>query len=186
MMFNSYFENDKIGKLFSTVVILASVLLLYQWKNYENRILNEAVIETVEEPRYDESKSIQKTMKIDLLEKMAIAERSKIRVMIEHDNSPLTTTYPMILDATTSYDPDVGDEIQYTWQQISGPKIELRPNPFVGKVSFEGEAGEYTFELTISDNYGAEAKTIKTVVIEPEPNAFPVIDMKVRQGSELN
>ena len=47
MMFNSYFENDKIGKLFSTVVILASVLLLYQWKNYENRILNEAVTETV-------------------------------------------------------------------------------------------------------------------------------------------
>ena len=58
--------------------------------------------------------------------------------MVEHDNSPLTTSYPMILDATTSYDPDVGDEIQYTWQQISGPKIELRPNSFVGKVSFDG------------------------------------------------
>jgi hypothetical protein len=27
---------------------------------------------------------------------------------------------------------------------------------------------------------------IKTVVIEPEPNVPPVIEMKVRQGSELN
>ena len=186
MMFNSYFDNDKIGKLFSTVVILASVLLLYQWKNYENRILNEAVTKKIEEPRYDESKSIQKTMKIDLLEKMAIAERSKIRVMIEHDNSPLTKTYPMILDATNSFDPDVGDELQYVWRQISGEPVEIRPNPFSGKVSFEAEAGEYTFELTVSDDYGSEAVVTRTVVIEPEPNMPPVIDMKVRQGSGLN
>ena len=56
----------------------------------------------------------------------------------------------------------------------------------MGKVSFEGKAGEYVFELTVSDNYGANAKAIRTVVIEPEPNVPPVIEVKVRQGSELN
>ena len=117
---------------------------------------------------------------------MAIAERSKIRVMIEHDNSPLTKTYPMILDATNSFDPDVGDELQYVWKQISGEPVEIRPNPFSGKVSFEAEAGEYTFELTVSDDYGSKAVVTRTVVIEPEPNMPPVIDMKVRQGSGLN
>ena len=115
-----------------------------------------------------------------------MAEREKIKVMIEHDNSPLTKTYPMILDATNSFDPDVGDNIQYVWKQISGNKVEIMPNPFSGKVSFEAEAGEYTFELTISDDYGSKATMTRTVVIEPEPNMPPVIDMVVRQGSELN
>jgi hypothetical protein len=38
----------------------------------------------------------------------------------------------------------------------------------------------------VSDDYGSEASVTKTVVIEPEPNTPPVIDMKIRQGSELN
>ena len=179
-------SKNKIGNFFALIAILIAGFSIIKWKEYERKVLleikNSSSASVVEEIK----PSPEIITKVSLLEKMATKEREKIRVMVEHDNSPLTTTYPMILDATTSYDPDVGDEIQYTWQQISGPKIELRPNHFVGKVSFEGEAGEYTFELTISDNYGAEAKAIKTVVIEPEPNAFPVIDMKVRQGSELN
>jgi len=40
--------------------------------------------------------------------------------------------------------------------------------------------------LTVSDDYGSETTLTRTVVIEPEPNMPPVIDMKVRQGSELN
>ena len=124
--------------------------------------------------------------KIDLLEKMAMAERSKITVMVEHDNSPLTNTYPMIMDATNSFDPDLGDEIQFVWKQIAGPSVQIKPHPFAGKVSFEGEEGEYTFELTVSDDYGSKTTITKTVVIIPEPNQPPVIDMKIRQGSELN
>ncbi len=177
---------DKGNKLFALFVILISGIAIIKWKEYE-----EQVLENLAEPSPD---SIEKKItpspeiasQISLLEKMAIKEKEKIRVMVEHDNSPLTTTYPMILDATNSYDPDVGDEIQYVWKQISGPAVDLRPNPFAGKVSFEGEAGEYTFELTVSDNYGSKATAVKTVVIESEPNTPPVIDMKLRQGSELN
>ena len=179
-------SKEKIGKSLSTLVIILSVVMLYQWKNYENEVLNKASTIIVEEQIYDDSLTSENSAKIDLLEKMAIAERSKIKVMIEHDNSPLTKTYPMILDATGSFDPDVVDEIQYVWKQIGGQQVDIRPNPFTGKVSFEAEAGEYTFELTISDDYGSEAVVTRTVVIEPEPNTPPVIDMKIRQGSGLN
>ena len=179
-------SENKTGNFFALIVILISGFSIIKWKEYERKALLQITYSSPVPVVEKIKPSPEIVSKVSLLEKMAIKEKEKIRVMVEHDNSPLTTTYPMILDATTSYDPDVGDEIQYTWQQISGPKVEIRPNPFVGKVSFEGEAGEYTFELTVSDDYGAKAKAIRTVVIEPEPNAPPVIDMKVRQGSELN
>ena len=177
---------NKGSKFFALLVILISGLAIIKWKEYEEKVLEE-LNKPPSSPVVKKIKpSPEITSKISLLEKMALKEKEKIRVMVEHDNSPLTTTYPMILDATTSYDPDVGDEIQYVWKQVSGPVVDLRPNPFAGKVSFEGEAGEYTFELTVSDNYGSKATAVRTVVIESEPNTPPVIDMKVRQGSELN
>ena len=120
------------------------------------------------------------------LEKMAEFERTKLKVTVEHDSSPITNSYPIILDASGSYDPDMGDVIKFKWKQISGPKIKIMPDVFRDKVSFEGTPGEYTFELIVSDNYGAENKVIKTVIIEPEPNLSPVIKMKIRQGSGLN
>ena len=42
------------------------------------------------------------------LEELAEKERRKIRVMVEHDNRPETNTYPMILDASKSFDPGPG------------------------------------------------------------------------------
>tara|TARA_B100001248_G_scaffold245906_1_gene216107 strand:- start:150 stop:692 length:543 start_codon:yes stop_codon:yes gene_type:complete len=179
-------SEKKISNFFALIIIIASGLSLFKWKEYEERVLSKAKSQSII-PIIEEIKpSPEIVAKVSLLEKMAIKEKEKIRVMVEHDNSPLTNTFPMIMDATSSYDPDVGDEIQYKWRQISGPGVEIRPNPFVGKVSFEGKSGEYVFELTVSDNYGANAKAIRTVVIEPEPNVPPVIEVKVRQGSELN
>ena len=63
--------------------------------------------------------------------------------------------------------------------------MELKPNNYSGKVSFEGIAGDYTFQLSVSDDYGAVNTLIKTVLIEHEPNTPPVIEMNIRQGSEL-
>jgi len=120
------------------------------------------------------------------LEQMAQRERSKIKVQVEHDNSPFTNSYPMILDATGSFDPDLGDKIHFKWRQVSGPKVTLKPNHFSSKVSFIGSPGDYQFELTVSDDYGAKHTVIKSVLIEPEGNLAPIIDMKIRQGSELN
>lgn len=166
-------------------IILISGLLLILWKNYEADVIKDSKTIIIDSVSVKEEPKPEMMAKIDLLEKMAIAERSKITVMVEHDNSPLTDTYPMIMDATSSFDPDLGDEIQFVWKQIAGPSVKINPHPFAGKVSFEGKEGEYTFELTVSDNYNSKTTITKTVVIIPEPNQPPVIDMKVRQGSEL-
>ena len=174
------------GNIIAMLSILVAFMMIFQWNAYKNRVLRQAEQVASDSLNYDAESSIATAQKIDLLEKMAMAEREKIKVMVEHDNSPLTKTYPMIMDATNSFDPDVGDELQYVWKQISGTQVEIMPNPFSGKVSFEAEAGEYTFELIVSDDYGSKTTLTRTVVIEPEPNMPPVIDIKVRQGSELN
>ena len=109
-------------------------------------------------------------------------EKTKFKVQIPHDSRPETNTYPMILDATSSFDPDQGDRIRYSWKQLSGNKIRLRPNSSSGIVSFEGTPGEYTFELTVTDNYGLSTVVTKTVKIEQEPNQAPIVDLEIRQG----
>ncbi len=174
-----------MNRIIAILAIFLSAGMLYKWKDYETRMKEEARHSLTDTTSVSIEPSPETIARRSRLEKMAMAERSKVKVMVEHDNSPLTTTYPMILDATNSFDPDIGDQIQFIWKQIAGPPVEIKPNPFAGKVSFEGEAGEYTFELTVSDDYGSEATVTRTVVIVPEPNVPPVIDMKVRQGSEL-
>ena len=59
-----------------------------------------------------------------------VGEETKFKVQIPHDSRPETNTYPMILDATSSFDPDQGDRIRYSWKQLSGNKIRLRPRDF--------------------------------------------------------
>jgi len=174
-----------MDKILPFILLILVAGMLFGWKEYETRVKEEAE-QVKKEPSIvqQESSPVTNAQRVQL-EQMALAERSKVKVRVEHDNSPLTNTYPMIMDATGSYDPDLGDRIHFKWKQIAGPTVELKPNKTSGKVSFEGVAGDYTFELTVSDDYGAENTVVKTVVIEPEPNAPPVIEMKVRQGSEL-
>ncbi len=178
--------NERVSRAFALLAIIISALIIIKWKEYEADVLSQ-IRETPQDSIFTTNEpSPEMLSRISLLEKMAIKERKKIKVMVEHDNSPLTSTYPMILDATKSFDPDIGDNLQFVWKQIEGPIVELKPNVFSSKVSFEGNAGEYTFELKVSDDYGSESIITKTVVIEPEPNSPPVIDFSVRQGSELN
>tara|TARA_B110000263_G_C15053689_1_gene394200 strand:- start:261 stop:698 length:438 start_codon:yes stop_codon:yes gene_type:complete len=124
----------------------------------------------------------QKKNQLEELEGIKKEEQTKFKVQIPHDGKPETNTYPMILDATSSFDPDQGDRIRYGWKQLSGNKIRLRPNSSSGIVSFEGTPGEYTFELTVSDNYGKSTVITKTVKIEQEPNQAPIVDLEIRQG----
>ena len=174
-----------MDKFLGFLVIILVAAMIFGWKEYEKRARAEVQKLSSEinhaPPEPSQLSNAQRTQ----LENMAEIERSKIKVMVEHDNSPLTYTYPMILDATGSYDPDFGDRIYFRWKQISGKQVDLRPNAESAKISFLGEAGEYVFELTVSDNYGAKNTIVKAVVIEPESNVPPVINMKVRQGAEL-
>ena len=156
---------------------------LFGWREYEMRMRERLHQDFLQEKVIQER---EKKDQIDQLKNLKDIEKTKFKVQVHHDSRPETNTYAMILDATGSFDPDQGDRIRYNWKQVSGNQIRLRPNSSSGIVSFEGTPGEYTFELTVADDYGSEATVTRTVVIEPEPNMPPVIDMKVRQGSELN
>ena len=63
--------------------------------------------------------------------------------------------------------------------------MKLLPNPRSGKVSFLGVAGVYGFELTVTADYGSKTTITKTVQIATEPNLPPIVDIDIRQGSEL-
>ena len=152
---------------------------LFGWREYERQMRERLYQDRI---RIKIQKEQQKQEQITELGKIDQEEKTKFKVQIPHDGRPETNTYPMILDATSSFDPDQGDRIRYSWKQLSGNKIRLRPNSSSGIVSFEGTPGEYTFELTVSDNYGKSTVIAKTVKIENEPNQAPIVDLEIRQG----
>lgn len=152
---------------------------LFGWREYERQMRERLHQDRI---KVKIQKEQQKQEQITELGKIDQEEKTKFKVQIPHDGRPETNTYPMILDATSSFDPDQGDRIRFSWKQLSGNKIRLRPNSSSGIVSFEGTPGEYTFELTVSDNYGKSTVIAKTVKIENEPNQAPIVDLEIRQG----
>jgi hypothetical protein len=152
---------------------------LFGWREYERQMRERLYQDRI---KIKIQKEQQKQEQITELGKIDQEEKTKFKVQIPHDGRPETNTYPMILDATSSFDPDQGDRIRFSWKQLSGNKIRLRPNSSSGIVSFEGTPGEYTFELTVSDNYGKSTVIAKTVKIENEPNQAPIVDLEIRQG----
>ena len=174
-----------MDKVVAFILIILVACMMFGWKFYEKSALVDIEKKIQDIDRIDNDQTDLVKAQRTQLNSMAKDERSKIKVMVEHDNSPLTDTYPIILDASESYDPDLGDKLFFKWRQISGVSVNLKPSDESSKVSFEGVAGEYVFELIVYDNYNAKNKITKVVIIEPEPNVPPVIQMKVRQGSEL-
>ena len=166
----------------ASLAIFLIVLLgcgLFGWREYERQMREKVYKNRLK------LKLQQQQQKQDQLKELADIEqeeKTKFKVQIPHDGRPENNTYPMILDATSSFDPDQGDRIRFSWKQLSGNKIRLRPNSSSGIVSFEGTPGEYTFELTVSDNYGKGTVITKTVKIEEEPNQAPIVDLEIRQG----
>tara|TARA_B100001142_G_C14138607_1_gene579728 strand:- start:175 stop:690 length:516 start_codon:yes stop_codon:yes gene_type:complete len=152
---------------------------LFGWREYERQMRERLYKDRIKLKLQREQEKQNQIEELATIEK---EEKTKFKVQVPHDSRPETNTYPMILDATSSFDPDQGDRIRYSWKQLSGNKIRLRPNSSSGIVSFEGTPGEYTFELTVSDNYGLSTVITKIVKIENEPNQAPIVDLEIRQG----
>ena len=109
-------------------------------------------------------------------------EAEKYKDAVDHDSDPKTTTYPVVLDASKSRDPDQGDKLTFSWVQTAGEVVELSSTK--GKVvTFAASSGQYTFEVTATDDYGVSTSVAKTVIIGTEPNASPVVILEVRKGS---
>ena len=99
-------------------------------------------------------------------------------VTVKHDNDPETNIISIVLSAAASYDKE-NDSMEYYWKQISGTNIadinESRKEPVL---NFDAKAGDYGFQLTITDNYGASCVDTVLVNVDPEPNSCPVVIIK--------
>jgi hypothetical protein len=108
-------------------------------------------------------------------------DAEKYKDAVDHDSDPKTTTYPVVLDASKSRDPDQGDKLTFSWVQTTGEVVVLSSTK--GQVvTFAASSGQYTFEVTATDDYGVSSSVAKTVKIGTEPNASPVVILEVRKG----
>jgi len=71
------------------------------------------------------------------------------------------------LNASQSRDPD-GTIGSYQWQQISGPNTVKSSNMNVPQVAISDfQAGEYEFQVTVTDNEGATSTATMKLTVEP-------------------
>jgi len=72
------------------------------------------------------------------------------------------------LNGTGSHDPDVIDELIYTWKQLEGPQIDLQ-NADTARPFFDcNEQGSYAFELVVTDGFvdsGPSVVRVTTVAV---------------------
>ena len=119
--------------------------------------------------------------------KETIADIQTYKDEIPHDSNKKTDTYLVKLDGSNSFD-DENDLLSYSWVQVEGPDdmefVQLY-HPTEAVTYFEAKEGEYTFKLTVTDSYGASADTLKTIVIQPEPNKTPVPEIIVSESEDV-
>jgi hypothetical protein len=90
------------------------------------------------------------------------------------------------LDATRSSDPD-GTIVSFNWTKIDGPSAITITNVNTSTPIIDGLIeGQYTFELTVTDNRGASTKAqVKVTVQEAVGNKPPVADAGTDQTITL-
>jgi len=119
--------------------------------------------------------------------KETIADIQTYKDEIPHDSNKKTDTYLVKLDGSSSFDNE-NDLLSYSWEQVEGPDdmefVQLY-HPTEAVTYFEAKEGEYTFRLTVTDSYGASADTLKTIVIQPEPNKTPVPEIIVSESEDV-
>ncbi|MFH1961595.1 MAG: PEGA domain-containing protein, partial [bacterium] len=86
-----------------------------------------------------------------------------VAIISGHEHSIMVDDL-VTLTGIKSYDPD-GSLISYYWRQIAGHQITLA-NPTTGTITFiPVQAGNYAFELTVTDNMGAYGSAAATVMV---------------------
>jgi len=86
------------------------------------------------------------------------------------------------LDGTASYDPD-GSIVQYAWVQTSGLGGTTIVNSTTAQPTITGlQTGVYIFQLTVTDNNGAQATATVKITVGTVTNQLPV----AKAGNDLS
>ena len=112
---------------------------------------------------------------IDIEEERKLAEkRAKITFndKIPHDGKP-GGTVNITLDASKSTPTEPEDEMSWNWISTDGKVSDF--DPASKEISFDAEAGQYNFQLTVTDSYGASSSEIRIVDVTAEENEAPEI-----------
>ena len=116
-----------------------------------------------------EDRATQGALKAEEAKLQAI-EDAIIKNEIDHDGDPETASMAISLNGN-GLDSD-GDNLTYKWGQIGGSEVTI-DNPESPSTSFEAGPGEYTFQLTVTDPYGATSSNQQTYRISEETNSDP-------------
>ena len=86
------------------------------------------------------------------------------------------------LDGTHSYDPD-GSISSYSWTQISGPNTPASTGANASTLNLSGLiAGQFIYQLTVTDNSGASSSAQVKVIVSPAANVIPVANAGANQS----
>ena len=157
--------------IFLLVFLLFCGITYLGVQNHKNMVIDKLQMIADEEARVARQEAMRK-QSIEDEYWAALYESLKYKDNVTHDGNAKTKTYPISLEATGSYDIEK-DKITYTWSQLSGKTVELSSTSDK-IVYFLAEAGDYEFELTVEDIYGATSDTTKVVEIQAEPNTAPI------------
>ncbi len=107
----------------------------------------------------------------------AANEASRVQFEVPHDRDASTDDMNIVLDGVASFDAEM-DSISFSWVQTEGPEVSLSEDE-LGRSSFRAVPGKYTFELTVTDAYGAASSQEARVNVASEPNTAPEVRMSV-------
>jgi hypothetical protein len=102
---------------------------------------------------------------------------ARLHFEVPHDRDATSNELDIVLDGSASYDMN-SDSLTFTWAQTEGAEVELTHEPN-GTSSFRAAPGKYTFELTVTDAYGAAVSEKARLSIDPEPNDPPMAAISV-------
>jgi len=149
-----------------TVILISACLTFFAYSVVNGN--NERIA------KVESDRALAEKIMLDKKRSAEIEARS-IDITIEHDNDPETYMRSVVLSATSSYDNEK-DSMEFYWIQFSGNNIaEINDTREKSVLNFEAESGNYGFELTVTDNYGASCKDTFWVNVSPEPNSCPVV-----------
>ena len=116
-----------------------------------------------------EDRATQGALKAEEAKLQAI-EDAIIKNEIDHDGDPKTASMAIFLNGN-GFDSD-GDNLNYKWEQIGGNTVTIDSSE-TESTSFEAGPGEYTFQFTVTDPYGATSSSQQTYRISEETNSGP-------------